>query len=225
MPRALCLLACFGALALGGCGGGGDATTTSETTAAAKPKTTAQEPSPQAHQSAAKDTTLAHAPATPGDPTAGAKAPAPGVPVIKEGDNSVQSFGSEGQSTQREQATADLRAYLDARAAGEWERACEATSAEFKSELAKAVSKTPEAKRPKSCAEILQALYGEASTATLKSAARVGQVLSFRVRDDGYAYLIFKAPEGAKFIAMANDGGAWKVNTPEPAAFQGEESQ
>ena len=47
----------------------------------------------------------------------------------------------------------------------------------------------------------------------------VKELLSFRVKD-GYAYVIFKGAGGeVRFIAMANDGGEWKVNTTEPGTF------
>lgn len=228
---AVVALAAAGALALAGCGGGGDLNTTasSETTTAQAPKTRAPKPKPQAHSdSAAKRTTPTNAPGTPGDPTPGEKAPAPGVPVTPEGDNSVQTFGTEGEESQRSQAEADLREYLEARAKGDWAAACEAASAQLKEELAKLIANAKakgDAEKPKGCADTLEALYGKALPKTLRQAAQIEEVLSFRIREDGYAYLIFKAPEGVKFIAMANDEGTWKVNTPEPEAFQASQGE
>ena len=224
---ALTTLALIGALAFAGCGGGDSATTTSETTsAAAKPETKAPEPRPQRQKPSSGDSAVP-APAEPhgsvGAPVPGAKAPAPGVPVTPEGDNSVQTFGAEGETDPREQATATLKDYLMSKAAGEWARACAATSEEFKRELATMIERAHvkgDVQKPEGCVETLEVLFGEAPKATLESAAQVGEVLSFRVKDDGYAYLIFKGAGGAtKFIAMANDDGTWKVNTFEPAEF------
>jgi hypothetical protein len=154
------------------------------------------------------------------------------VPVTPKGDNSIQTFGQEGEESGRSQATADLKAYLGARAQGDWAAACEATSEQFRQELAKLIERAkakPGAEKPEGCARTLEALSGNVSPETLRQAAQVGEVLSFRIREDGYAYLIFEDPQGeAKFIAMANDGGTWKVNAPEPQAFQasqGEQAQ
>jgi len=234
MTRALLLLAFLFALALGGCGGDGDdpsTTASSQATVAQAPKTRAPEPKPKPaeHTESAKRTTPHNAPGTPGDPTPGEKAPAPGVPVTPEGDNSVQTFGTEGEETERQQAEAGLHAYLDARAEGDWQGACEAASAQLTEELAKLTERAkakPGTEKPKGCAGTLEALYGKAPPETLKQAAHIGEVLSFRIREDGYAYLIYEDPQGdVKFIAMANDDGAWKVNTPEPAQFEGSQGE
>ena len=72
-------------------------------------------------------------------PEPGTKSVAPGVPVQPGGDNSIQTFGVEGEVGQREQALATLRAYLNARVAGQWAKACAETSEEFKEQAAAAV--------------------------------------------------------------------------------------
>ena len=46
--------------------------------------------------------------------------------------------------------------------------------------------------------------------------AEVRELLSFRV-ENGYAYVIFKGADGTvRFIATADEGGEWKVNTTDP---------
>jgi len=225
--RALVFLALLGALALGGCGGGEDSSTTSsQGTVSQAPQATAPEPKPQIH-AAPKRTTPHNAPGTPGDPTAGEKAPAPGVPVTPEGDNSVQTFGTEGEESERSQAEADLHAYLNAKARGDWAGACKAASKQFAEELEKLIEQAkakPGAEKPKGCAQTLELLSGGAAAST--KAMLPEQALSFRIRQDGYAYLIYKDPEGeVKFIAMANDNGTWKVNVPEPATFEGSQGE
>jgi hypothetical protein len=229
--RALVFLLVIGALALAGCGGGGDSTTaaSSETTSSQTPGANAPKPKPEAAKDeAAKRTTPHNAPGEPGEPSAGEKAPAPGVPVTPQGDNSIQTFGTEAAETERQQAEADLREYLEARARGDWAAACEAASAQLTEELAKLIERAkakPGAEKPKGCPETLEALYGKATKQTLSQAAQIEEILSFRTREDGYAYLIYKSPEGVKFIAMADDEGTWKVNTPEPAAFGGRQGE
>jgi hypothetical protein len=227
--RALCLLGLLSALALWGCGGGGDSTAANTSTATAPPPTAqAPKPNPQTH-TAPKRSTPTNAPGNPGDPTPGTKAPAPGVPVTPEGDNSIQTFGTEGQESQRQQAESDLHAYLQAKARGDWAGACEAASEQFAEELEKLIEQAKTKSggpKPKGCAQTLELLYGNAQSSSPQGPSQVAEVLSFRIRADGYAYLIFKDPEGeVKFIAMANDNGTWKVNTTEPASFQASQGE
>ena len=167
-------------------------------------------------------------PGTPGHPTPGAKAPAPGVPVTPQGDNSIQTFGTEADESERQEAEANLRGYLAARAEGNWAAACEAASNEFRAGLAKLIEGAkakPGAEKPEGCAETLELLFGKTPSSTFQQAAQIEQVLSFRIRDDGYAYLIYESQGEIKFIAMADDSGAWKVNTPEPASFQASQGE
>jgi hypothetical protein len=146
------------------------------------------------------------------------------VPVTSGGDNSIQTFGQEGEETQRQQATAELEAYLNARARGDWAGACNAASRQFSEELEKLIEGAkakPGAEKPEGCAGTLEALYGKTPASSFQEAAQIDRVLSFRVREDGYAYLIYESQGEIKFIAMANDSGAWKVNVPQPASFEG----
>jgi hypothetical protein len=233
--RALALLAVL-ALSLSSCGGGEEESSSSETASAAPPTAITapeQRSAPAGQAPAARPPEQgsddpgepAHREGSVGQPTAGAKAPAPGVPVTPGGDNSIQTFGAEGEETERQQAEANLKAYLSARAQGDWAGACEAASEPYREELAKLIENAKAkqgAEKPKGCPETLEALFGKAPAPTLQEAAQVNQVLSFRVEEDGYAYLIFKGAKAeVKFIAMADDEGTWKVNTVEPSAFEG----
>jgi len=152
-------------------------------------------------------------------PEPGTKAVAPGVPVQRGGDNSVQTFGAEAEVDQREQALATLSAYLNARVARQWEKACAATSEEFKEQLATLVDIGKGKEKPEGCAETLRLFFRSFPRSVLRQSAQIKELLSFRVKDD-YAYVIFRGAGGeVKFIAMADDDGEWKVNTTEPAAF------
>jgi hypothetical protein len=237
----LALLLCL-VLLLSACGGGEDPD--SESTQGATP------PSAQADTSEGTATrqdqgqadeqgqsTAGEAPPkTPTEPnppiaqerTPGSKAVAPGVPVTKGGDNSIQAFGSEGEEDEAEQAGASLKRYLDARASGDWPGACEAASAQMREELTVMIERAKakgDVEKPTSCAETLELFFGKTPQQALQEAARIDQVLSFRVQADGYAYLIFEAEGKVKFIAMANEEGAWKPNTLEPEAFQGPQGE
>ena len=58
------------------------------------------------------------------EPVEGSKRAAPGVPVSEGGDNSIQTWGVEASPQEREEVTAILQAFYDARAAGDWAEAC-----------------------------------------------------------------------------------------------------
>ena len=215
-------------LCLGGCGGSsGDSAQTTTATAASK-ATVAQAPKPKPapegnKASAAKWTSPTPAPGAPGDPSPGEKAPAPSVPLTPQGDNSIQSFGTEGEEDERAQAYANLRSYLAALGAGEFAQACALGSNQLRGELEKLIeaAKVPEGQqRPQGCSQTLGALLGGGSGKALGPITAVGELLSFRARGK-YAYLIYRGEGGkAMFIAMANDEGEWKVNVPRPEPFQ-----
>jgi hypothetical protein len=154
-----------------------------------------------------------------GSPEPGAKAVAPGVPVQPAGDNSIQTFGVEGEDVAREQALAMLQTYLSARAAGRWAEACSVTSRQFKRELATLAATLPKRTQPEGCAAALRFFLSWVPQAELNDSAEVKQLLSFRVRGR-YAYIIFRGAEDeVSYIAMRNDDGVWRINTTNPEAF------
>lgn len=222
MRRSGACLTLLALLAIAGCGGGGSTASTStapSTTAKQSTATATQKPPPKAKSgSDSNPANPVRQHAAEGEPAPGAKAVAPGVPVTKGGDNSIQSFGAEGQEEQRTQALAELRSYLAALRDGESSRACALASREYKRDLAKLVAQAKGKDKPKGCAQTLEALLGGFG-AGLREAAQVGELLSFRV-EGKHAYLIYRGAKGqAMFIAMANDGGQWKVNVLQPESF------
>jgi hypothetical protein len=238
--RALTCLALLLCLAITGCGGGGDQDTTQGTgaaAAAAKERSSGLASTGEAargKQGEGQSAEPVHnSPAEPNPPiakerTPGSKAVAPGVPTTKGGDNSVQAFGTEGEENQAEQATRNLSAYLGARASKDWNAACEETSNQLKEELTKLVEQAKakgSTEKPKGCPETLALVNEKAPALALQGAARIDRVLSFRTRQDGYAYLIFESRGEVEFVAMANENGAWKVNVLEPQAFEGTQGE
>jgi hypothetical protein len=218
-------------LALAGCGGGEEsatsaaaggrtATTEVERGGTAKPEGQGDHGQPgETRGGGEKAGALKRQDASSGSPEPGAKAVAPGVPVQPSGDNSVQEFGSEGEVDEREQALATLKTFLKARGAGEWERACAATSRQFKRQIAVSAAALPKKVRPKGCAATLRFAFNRIPRAELRASAQVRGLLSFRVRGR-YAYIIFKGAEGrVEYIAMRNDDGAWRINTANPEPF------
>jgi hypothetical protein len=240
--RSLALLALLCLLCLSGCGGGEGDSTSAEAGTEQAATTSEGNPTAQGQRGAeqgggedqsAKAKTPSQTPTEPNPPiaserTPGSKAVAPGVPVIKGADNSIQAFGTEGEEDEAEQASANLKRYLDARASRDWPAACEAASAQLREELSKLIEQAKakgDAEKPQGCAETLELFFGKTPQQVLQEAAQIDQVLSFRVQADGYAYLIFEAGDKVKFIAMANEGGTWKPNTLEPEAFKGPQGE
>ncbi len=226
-PRSLSRPCALRPPALAGCGGGGEQSTSTPRRHRSRQSTATKTQAGQEHSKTpaqnARRTAETRQHTANGAPAPGTKTVAHGVPVTPGGDNSIQLFGAEGQTDQRAQAIADLTAYLSAFHAGQWARACASASKQFTQQLATMVAQA-RAKRGQEAqglhrhpaAVLRQILQGRASAAT-----QIGKVLSFRVRGDGYAYLIYKGAGGkVMFIAMADDGGEWKVNVPQPQAFQ-----
>ena len=221
------LLLLLGAIVIGGCGGGGDEESNSKA-ATEQVETTTEAGQRQEGKEAPPQTPPEPNPPTATERTPGSRAVAPGVPTTKGGDNSIQAFGTEGQSEEAAQAAANLRAYLSARVAGDWAAACAVVSQEFRKQLEMLIerAKAKGAQKPEGCPETLELLFGKAASKALQEAAQVNRVLSFRVEESGYAYLIYEDAEGEiRFIAMANEDGAWKVNTIEPTGFPETEEQ
>lgn len=144
--------------------------------------------------------------------TPGAEQAAPGVPVSPGGDNSIQTYGEEGEVSDREQAATATRAYLSARAAGNYRRACDQASSGLKQSLGQPTGGSG------GCPAALRALTEGVPESTLRRVARVGRILSFRTEGE-QAFLIFRSGGTVKYMPMASEGGGWKVGAIEPSEF------
>ena len=236
-PKALAGLAVAAALALAGCGGGEDETTATAETAAREGTTikAAGERQSQKEQggspsgrekgqeggtdsvAGAIDKSLSQTPPVRSGAQEGQKAAAPGVPTHRGGDNSVQTFGTEATATDRAEAATVLQTYLDARAAGEWAKACFFLAGPVRSELQRFAGGD---EGGTSCVEAMKALTVGVPKSALRQGAKIDEVLSLRVEGDG-AFLLFNGPPKTTLYLspMARGDGDWKVAAITPSAL------
>lgn len=221
--KTLTVLAVVAVLALAGCGGDDDSTTTSvggatTTSGETERRQEARELLERAQQETQGDSTAAvpfreptgAAPTSSGSlPSEGSKAVAPGVPLARGGDNSIQTFGVEAPSEDRIQASRVLQAYLDARLAGDWARACSYLSDTTKTQLGQ-FGRQAGGGEPLDCAQVMRAFTQGVPRETLRSAADI-RVASMRV-EGARSFLLYRDGEGTpSSIPMSEEGGAWKV--------------
>ena len=230
--KTLCAVAIAAALALAGCGGDDDSTTTAPTTTAGDGEATQPLPenlSPRARgaieraqrgQQRRKEAAevsfrepTGPAPTASGSlPNEGTKRVAPGVPTARGGDNSIQEFGVEAPSAERERAARVFQAYLDVHADGEYARACSYMSRPIKQRLSQFGRQArEEGGRSLDCAQVMRVFTHGVPKAALRTAADI-RVLSMRV-EGGQAFLLYRDGGNLPFsVPMNEEGGAWKVS-------------
>ena len=225
--KTLTALTVAAALALAGCGGDDDsATTTGTGGGAATVRTDDLSPQQQkrleqlrerAEQKEQKQPARAvpfREPTGPAPtssaslPNEGEKSVTPGVPTTKGGDNSIQMSGVEGPAAERVQAAKVAKAYFDARAAGEWARACSYLMEPLERQL---LAFGDQARgRELDCAAVMRAFTARVPDRVLREAADI-RVISLRVNGDG-AFLLYRDGTGeAMVLAMGREDGFWKV--------------
>jgi hypothetical protein len=142
-------------------------------------------------------------------PNEGSKDTAPGVPLARGGDNSIQTFGVEAPSEDRIQASRVFQTYLDARLAGDWALACSYLSGPTKTQLEQLGGQAGRGGSA-DCAQVMHAFTEGVSKEALRTAADI-RVLSMRV-EGGQAFLLYKDGEGLpSTVPMNEEGGSWKV--------------
>jgi hypothetical protein len=196
------------ALTVAGCGGGGSAGSSGESTAStAAPQASAAKPSANGGSPnrgpQSKQEQEAEQPEPAGQGGGGAaEFRVPG------GDNSVQEFGGEASRSDLQKATAALQAYLDARVAGEWAKACTYLSRQTAESLEQ-LGKRSKQKRP-SCGSTMATLSAGVPKAALEEAAQV-EAGALRVEGER-AFILYHGARHTDYTTpMAREGGVWKV--------------
>ncbi len=136
--------------------------------------------------------------------------------VIPNGDNSIPEYGSEAPSSEQTEATASLRAYLEARAGGDWAGACAHMGTPVRRQL-ELLGKGSKGKSV-DCEEAFVTLskFGSASE---RANTLSGPLAAFRVKGDK-AFALFYGPHNQQYMMpMVSEGGSWKVNQIGPVAW------
>jgi Domain of unknown function (DUF4878) len=128
---------------------------------------------------------------------------------VKGGDNSVQEFGQEADTSEFEAAATALHNFLDARAEGNWAATCQYLSKSTIESFEQLAAQTKSS--DDSCGAILAKIANPAAKQSMKEEAAKADIGSLRTEGD-QAFLIYTA--GSKTIlaiSMAHEGGKWKV--------------
>jgi hypothetical protein len=218
MRPLLTALALLGALAIAqGCGGGSDSTETSAGSQAAS--TTAEGPSAggadQGSSAAKKDEgggepsqgegEATPAPAGPGL-TEEAKSDVKGFRVPAGGDDSIQTFGEEAESTEEDEIIAAMAAFMRAMADRDYEAICAGLSEANRGQIEQ-LSKLKK-ELPSDCPSVLKALL----IGPTKEARQAAEGTVYQVRVEGENAFILFTPLGgtASYFVMKHDPDGWK---------------
>ena len=199
------------AIGIAACGGGSSSSSTASTAAPSAASTATVTTPPAGANPAGK------AAANPAAGETGGKTPRPSSPSgpaaafhTPHGDNSIPNYGAEAPASQRAGATAALRRYLAARAAGDWSTACSYLGSQTQKQLQVLTGASSKGKL-KGCAGTYAMLSAHTPTAE-RANPLSGALAVLRVKGDT-AFALFYGPHGQKYMMpMAREGGTWKVN-------------
>jgi hypothetical protein len=209
------------AAGLAACGGGGDSTSsTAESTSAAKSEST---PSEAAKQGRAGGASGERKSGSAGESRPGGSGAANFTPQqhsdsgggsaqfrTKGGDNSVQEFGEEADTSEFDEAAAALHDFLDAGAEGNWAAACRYMSKSVIESFEELAAQTKQVEAT-DCGRTFEKLTNPAAKALMKAEAEKADVGSLRIEGER-AFVIYTGIDGAVLVMpMADEGGAWKV--------------
>ena len=218
----LAAVAC--ALALAACGSGGDSTATTGTTAET---TTAQAPEQQGGGGAGGDKgSKGNGGNAQKGPKGGDSSKSGGSKPVKGGvepssnfetqggDNSIQEYGDEVESQEREEGTAAVAALYDALRTGKWATVCNKYLSAKNLEQIELLAKQAPQIKGNGCPEILGGLNSTSSGKTPDTPA--GVVASMRVEGET-AFAIYRGIDGKGYaVPMVREGGKWKLTALAP---------
>ena len=136
--------------------------------------------------------------------------------IRSSGDNSIPEYGAEGSGSQKAEAGAALAAYLSARQAQDWGRACSLMGATVRRQVG--VLAKASGGKAGDCARSYRSLAGYGAKRE-RADVLSGPLAALRVKGEkGFA--LFYGPHHQQFMMpMVREGGRWKVNQPIPIAY------
>lgn len=130
----------------------------------------------------------------------------------KGGDNSVQEFGEEAESSEFEAAAAALHNFLDARAEQNWAATCNHIAANLIESFEELATQAKQLE-DRGCAGVLEKLVNPAAKQAIEAEAQQADVRSVRSEGD-QAFVIYATTDGSVMLMpMVNEDGAWKVSS------------
>jgi hypothetical protein len=147
---------------------------------------------------------------------------APDGPTSAEGDNSIQTWGVEASASERQEAAGALQRFLEARASLDYVQICAQVSPKLIDDVTEQLAGATQGKP--NCPQLLRlTINPDADRAVLRAEARGNEVLSFRVDDEGQAFVIYRDRQGEIWAyPMNRDGeGEWKVSLLGPSPIAG----
>src|SRR5262245_54292330 len=130
------------------------------------------------------------------------------------GDNSIQEYGDEGDSSDRSEADTSVNALYDAIASGNWAEVCaKYLSSKNLEQIELLAEKSPTIKG-KGCAEVLGGLNQVAGSRSPDKPA--DGVVALRI-EGGTAFAIWRGADGKGYaLPLMREGGVWKLTALAP---------
>lgn len=142
-------------------------------------------------------------------PNQGTGAVAPGVPTVKNGDNSIQAYGVEADAALRVTATKLIVSFFGDEASGDWGAACGMLRAQVASNLAE-LSRHAPASKGRGCPVALRALLLKLPQSEQGRGDDL-RVLSLRVKGP-QAFVIYRDANGKAYnMPLRREDGQWKI--------------
>jgi hypothetical protein len=133
---------------------------------------------------------------------------------IPGGNNLIQLYGREGTPAEREEASAVVEAWMQARASGDWAEACRHLNAVTKRKAPIYASELSQ-RKVEGCPAGLRSMASEQPAAT-QANTMTGPIDSLRV-GEGQAYAQYHGRQGKDWIVtLEREGGEWKIPALEP---------
>jgi hypothetical protein len=134
--------------------------------------------------------------------------------LIRDGDNTVQTFGREATKAEREQASEFIQNWMKARAAQNWAKDCTYLSRAYVHSLITTDAMKVSHGKVKNCAQGL-AYFGHLASGSYENTLS-GPIDSLRV-DEGLGYAQYHGNDGHDWIiAVARERGKWWVRVATP---------